>query len=163
MSKRKKSLTSPSRSLSTENIVQEPAAELLVNQPSKWKNFWIRGLFTCLMMLGFAGILYLGHAAVIGLVIVVQLLVYREVISIGIGPTKLKGGLPWLRSLHYYLLLSTNYFLYGESFIYYFKPYVLVDAFLMPLATHHRIISFILYCFGFMFFVLKLKKGMVMQ
>ena len=89
---------------------------------------------------------------------IMQILVYREVIGIGIGPTK-SSGLPWLRSLHWHFLMSTNYFLYGESIIYYYKPSVLVDAFLMPLATHHRFISFSLYCIGLMIFVLKLKKG----
>lgn len=47
-----------------------------------------------------------------------------------------------------YFLISTYYFLYGESIIYYFKEIVLVDAFLLPFATHHRFISFVLYCIG---------------
>jgi phosphatidate cytidylyltransferase len=40
------------------------------------------------------------------------------------------------------------YFLYGETVIYYFKHIILVDKVLLPLATHHRFISFILYVFG---------------
>lgn len=40
------------------------------------------------------------------------------------------------------------YFLYGESVIYYFKHIVVVDAFLLPFATQHRFVSFILYIFG---------------
>ena len=77
--------------------------------------------------------------------------------------------------LNWYFLVSTNYFLYGESIIHYFKQFgkfstifsaiynsliiVLVDAFLMPLATHHRFISFTLYIFGFVLFVMNLKKS----
>lgn len=40
------------------------------------------------------------------------------------------------------------YFLYGESIIYYFQQIILVDAFLLPFATHHRFISFVLYVIG---------------
>ncbi|KAI8904450.1 phosphatidate cytidylyltransferase [Gorgonomyces haynaldii] len=110
------------------------------------------------MVIMFVAILALGPVAVIMLVAFIQALVYREVISIGIiGSKELK--LPWFRSLHWYFLLSTNYFLYGESIIYFYKPYVFVDAFLTPLATHHRFISFSLYIIGFVFFVIKLKKG----
>jgi phosphatidate cytidylyltransferase len=36
---------------------------------------------------------------------------------------------------------------------------VFVDAFLLPLATHHRFISFVLYVLGIVVFVLTLKKG----
>jgi hypothetical protein len=40
------------------------------------------------------------------------------------------------------------YFLYGESVIYYFKHILLVDKVLLPLANHHRFISFTLYVMG---------------
>lgn len=40
------------------------------------------------------------------------------------------------------------YFLYGESVVYYFKHIVLVDRVLLPFATHHRFISFMLYVIG---------------
>ena len=47
-----------------------------------------------------------------------------------------------------YFLVTTTYFLYGESVIYYFQQVVLVDRVLLPFATHHRFISFILYVIG---------------
>lgn len=75
------------------------------------------------MLLGFAVILSSGPVGVILLVVVIQVLVYREVISIGIGPSQ-DLSLPWFRSLHWHFLLSTNYFLYGESLIHYYKPLV---------------------------------------
>ncbi|KAH6579482.1 hypothetical protein BASA50_008098 [Batrachochytrium salamandrivorans] len=139
---------------------QPPASTLLVDQPSsaKWKNWWVRTFWTIIMISGFISILMAGHVWVTALVFAIQIIVYREVISIGILPSK-ERHLPWFRSLHWYFLASTNYFLYGESIIHYFKPYVFVDAFLMPLATHHRFISFLLYCLGLVNFVLNLKKG----
>lgn len=51
-----------------------------------------------------------------------------------------------------------NYFLYGESIIYYFKHIVFVDAFFIPFARHHRFLSFILYTIGFVAFVSNLKR-----
>jgi hypothetical protein len=50
-------------------------------------------------------------------------------------------------SIRYYLI-AAEYFLSGESIIYYFKEIVMVDAFLLPFATHHRFISFTLYVIG---------------
>jgi phosphatidate cytidylyltransferase len=75
--------------------------------------------------------------------------------------------LPMFRFLKYvfvlmnswYFLLASNYFLYGESMIYHYSTTILVDAYLLPLATHHRFISFSLYCIGFILFILSLKKG----
>ncbi|CAJ0635407.1 16279_t:CDS:2 [Entrophospora sp. SA101] len=118
----------------------------------------VRTIWTFVMIGGFFAILALGHIWVILLVEIIQTLVYKEVIAIAHVPSKEKK-LPWFKTLNWYFLVSTNYFLYGESIIHYFKEVVLVDAFLLPLATHHRFISFALYCTGFVFFVANLKKG----
>lgn len=57
-----------------------------------------------------------------------------------------------------YFFTVANYFLYGESMIYYFKHIVFVDAYFIPFARHHRFLSFMLYIFGFMAFVSGLKR-----
>ncbi|SPO32190.1 related to CDS1 - CDP-diacylglycerol synthase [Ustilago trichophora] len=64
----------------------------------------------------------------------------------------------WSKSLSWYFFAVTNYFLYGESIIYYFKHIVFVDAYFIPFARHHRFLSFMLYVFGFMAFVSNLKR-----
>ncbi|KAI8921869.1 phosphatidate cytidylyltransferase [Powellomyces hirtus] len=128
------------------------------NKNKKWANAAIRTLWTFVMIAAMLGILLAGHAWVVLLVVVLQTLVYKEVISIGVSPAKEKR-LPWNRFAHWYFLFTTNYFLYGETLIERFKPYVFVDAFLMPLAQHHRFISFCLYCLGIVLFVINLKKG----
>ncbi|KAI8049666.1 phosphatidate cytidylyltransferase [Syncephalis plumigaleata] len=99
-----------------------------------------------------------GHFWVVSMVIAIQTMVYKEVIFIAHVPSK-ERKLPWFRSLNWYFLLATNYYFYGESIIYYFRTYMLVDAFLLPLATHHKFISFTIYCLGFVLFVANLKKG----
>ena len=59
-----------------------------------------------------------------------QTLVYREVTALfslksaeSKDTTKpdLKGKDPWSKTLNWYFFAVTNYFLYGESIIYYFK------------------------------------------
>ncbi|CDW97915.1 hypothetical protein [Sporisorium scitamineum] len=64
----------------------------------------------------------------------------------------------WSKTLSWYFFAVTNYFLYGESIIYYFKHIVFVDAYFIPFARHHRFLSFMLYVFGFMAFVSNLKR-----
>ncbi|KAG0048956.1 hypothetical protein BGZ83_006166 [Gryganskiella cystojenkinii] len=125
---------------------------------AKWRNWSVRTLWTLIMIGGFFACLAAGPAWVILLVVMVQGLVYKEVIYLANVPSKEKK-LPWFRSLNWYFLFSTNYFFYGESLIHYFQHVVFVDAFLLPFATHHRFISFTLYVIGFVFFVANLKKG----
>lgn len=51
-----------------------------------------------------------------------------------------------------YFFAATNYFLYGESLIYYFKHILTLQASFLPtafsFAQHHRLISFGLYIIG---------------
>ncbi|TPX70128.1 phosphatidate cytidylyltransferase [Spizellomyces sp. 'palustris'] len=133
---------------------------LLADESSskKWRNAAVRTLWTFVMIFTFLGILLAGHAYVVLFVVVLQVMVYKEVIYIGVSPAR-DRKLPWNRFFHWYFLMATNYFLYGETLIERFKPYFYVDAFLMPLATHHRFISFCLYTLGVVLFVINLKKG----
>ncbi|KAG0349318.1 hypothetical protein BGZ54_004395, partial [Gamsiella multidivaricata] len=125
---------------------------------AKWANWSVRTLWTLIMIGGFFACVAAGPLFVILLVVMVQALVYKEVIYLANIPSKEKR-LPWFRTMNWYFLFSTNYFFYGESLIHYFQHVVFVDAFLLPFATHHRFISFTLYVIGFVFFVANLKKG----
>ena len=91
--------------------------------------------------------MFSGHIYIIAIVTAVQIVSFKEVIAIANVPSRAKN-LKFTRSLNWYFLGSTMYFLYGESVIYYFKHIVLVDKVLLPLATHHRFISFMLYVIG---------------
>lgn len=110
------------------------------------------------MIASFFFILASGHVWVIVMVEAIQTLVYREIIQIAQVPAKARN-VRWFKTMSWYFLISTNYFLYGESIMHYFKQIVMVDAFLLPFATHHRFISFVLYVIGFVFFVANLRKG----
>lgn len=95
----------------------------------------------------FFGSLFMGHIYIICIITAVQIVSFKEVIAIANVPSRARS-LRSTKSLNWYWLATTMYFLYGETVIYYFKHIVLVDKVLLPLATHHRFISFILYVFG---------------
>lgn len=99
------------------------------------------------MIGGFFLALFSGHIYIIAIVTAVQIVSFKEVIAIANVPSREKN-LRFTKSLNWYFLATTMYFLYGESVIYYFKHILLVDKVLLPLATHHRFISFTLYLMG---------------
>ncbi|KAI8979920.1 cytidylyltransferase family-domain-containing protein [Pilobolus umbonatus] len=139
----------------------EEKVTLLADEASKkkWKNWWVRTITTFMMIGAFFLILASGHLFSILMVIIISTLVYKEVLKIAEVPAK-DSNVKWFKTMSWYFLVTTTYFLYGESIIYYFQQIVLVDAVLLPFVTHHRFISFMLYVIGFIFFVTNLKKGL---
>lgn len=99
------------------------------------------------MIAGFFVAMFSGHIYIIAIVTAIQIVSFKEVIAIANVPSKAKN-LKFTKSLNWYFLATTMYFLYGESVIYYFKHILLVDKVLVPFATHHRFISFMLYVMG---------------
>lgn len=113
----------------------------------KKQTFITRTIWSLVMIGFFFTALLSGHIYVIGMVTAIQIVSFKEVIAIANVPSRAKN-LRFTRSLNWYFLGTTMYFLYGESVIYYFKHIVLVDKVLLPFATHHRFISFMLYVIG---------------
>lgn len=99
------------------------------------------------MIGGFFASMFMGHIYIIAIVTAVQIISFKEVIAIANVPSRARR-LRFTKALNWYWLATTMYFLYGESVIYYFKHIVLVDKVLLPFATHHRFISFMLYTIG---------------
>ncbi|XP_006461123.1 hypothetical protein AGABI2DRAFT_70290 [Agaricus bisporus var. bisporus H97] len=143
-----------------------------VEKLKKRQNALTRTIWTLIMIGGFIGLLLMGHVYMMILVMVCQTVAYREVTALfGLATTELstqdkqslKDKDPWSKTLNWYFFAVTNYFLYGESIIYYFKHVVFADPQLVPFITNHRMISFTLYVIGFMGFVMSLKKGFLKQ
>ncbi|KAJ4421311.1 phosphatidate cytidylyltransferase [Gnomoniopsis sp. IMI 355080] len=152
---------SPSRaklSPQIKDIPEKDAATVQGDYEKKKANFIERTLWTLIMIGGFFAALFMGHIYIILIITIIQIISFKEVIAIASVPTRARQ-LRSTKSLNWYWLATTMYFLYGESVIYYFKHIVLVDKILLPLATHHRFISFMLYIIGFVFFVTSLKAG----
>lgn len=128
-------------------LQKDPSQTQQSDYEKKKANFVERGIWTLIMIAGFFAALFMGHIYIILIITVVQIISFKEVIAIASVPTRARQ-LRSTKSLNWYWLASTMYFLYGESVIYYFKHVVLVDKMLLPLATHHRFISFMLYIIG---------------
>ncbi|BDD58044.1 hypothetical protein MAP00_003354 [Monascus purpureus] len=137
---------------------EKPQQPALSDYEKKKQAFITRTIWTFVMIGGFFLALFSGHIYIIAIVTAVQIVSFKEVIAIANVPSREKN-LRFTKSLNWYFLATTMYFLYGESVIYYFKHILLVDKVLLPLATHHRFISFTLYLMGFVFFVGSLQKG----
>ncbi|KAJ1657050.1 phosphatidate cytidylyltransferase [Dispira simplex] len=146
------------RSANAEKLAATTEKLIPAKASPRWKNWWVRTWWTLIMIASFFAIIASGPVTMILLVLTVQVSVFNEVISLASVPNR-ERRLPWSRALNWYFLLGTNYYLYGESIIYYFADLVFVDRYLQPLATHHRFISFSLYIFGFVWFVANLQKG----
>ncbi|KAK4151702.1 cytidylyltransferase family-domain-containing protein [Chaetomidium leptoderma] len=155
---------SPSKAKSSGSLedIQEkpPTAEeqRSAEYEKKKANFITRTFWTFVMIGGFFSALFMGHVYILVIITAIQIISFKEVIAIANVPSRARD-LQSTKSLNWYWLATTMYFLYGESVVYYLKHIVLVDKVLLPLATHHRFISFILYVFGFVFFVGSLKAG----
>ncbi|KKY21455.1 putative phosphatidate cytidylyltransferase [Phaeomoniella chlamydospora] len=124
----------------------------------KKQSFITRTIWTFIMIAGFFVAMFSGHVYIIAVITAIQVISFKEIIAIANVPSKARN-LRFTKSLNWYFLASTMYFLYGESIIYYFKHILLLDKVLLPFATHHRFISFMLYVMGFVFFVATLEKG----
>uniref|UniRef100_A0A0K0F2F0 Phosphatidate cytidylyltransferase n=1 Tax=Strongyloides venezuelensis TaxID=75913 RepID=A0A0K0F2F0_STRVS len=126
--------------------------------PERWRNWIVRGIFTIIMIYGFKFFVIRGPLYLVMLVLLIQFKCFHELIKIGLVVYRLYD-LPWFRTLSWYFLLCSNYFFFGESMIEVFKIIIQKDQFLRFLVDYHRFISFCLYCVGFVWFVLSLRKG----
>ncbi|XP_063314825.1 phosphatidate cytidylyltransferase 1 [Pelobates fuscus] len=124
---------------------------------SRWKNWWIRGIFSLSMISLFFLLIYMGPVMLIILVSAIQVKCFHEIISIGHKVYR-SYELPWFRTLCWYFLLCVNYFFYGETLADYFANYVQREELLQFLIRYHRFISFALYVIGFCMFVISLVK-----
>ena len=130
---------------------------LLSGLDPRWRNWVIRGIFSLIMMSAFAKLVSMGPLVVALLIVLIQIKCFQEIINIGYFVYK-SHNLPWFRTLSWYFLFTTNYWLYGESLIHHFGFLMHRNNFLQPLVTYHRMIAFLLYTSGFVGFVVSLKK-----
>lgn len=135
---------------------------LLTPLSQRWRNCLVRFIFTIVMVTLFSWIIKLGPSWLMALVFVLQFWCFHEIITIGLSAYRLYD-LPWFRALSWYFLLCSNYFFFGENLIDFWAILLQKDEFLQFLVTHHRLISFLLYCVGFVWFILSLRKNYYMR
>lgn len=121
----------------------------------KLRNAGTRTLWTLIMISGFLSksvfilvastymnqpqpiaLLAMGHAYMILLVLLCSSVVYREVTRLFTLREDPESKDPWSKTLNWYFFASANYFLYGESIIYYFKVSPLSVLSLLMLKIH---------------------------
>ncbi|KGR07810.1 phosphatidate cytidylyltransferase [Candida albicans L26] len=145
----------PSNDKSTEQTKEQ----LVVNEKEKKKQAFVtRTIWTFVMIGGFFAILASGHLALIIMVSVFQMLTFKEVIALTSEPARDKK-IPWNRSLNWYFLGTTWYYLDFPALFDFFQESVYSSKFLTLLVKNHKFISYSLYIAGFVFFVWTLKKG----
>lgn len=126
------------------------SSTLLVNEESskKWKSAWVRTYTTFLMLGGFVVLFVLGHIPLMMLLVACQVTMFKEVKRLS-KVLSTQQDLPSFRPLHWYWFFTAMFFSYGRvlaSYFHYAIPY-------------HSFISFALYMFGVVVFVLSLEHG----
>lgn len=71
-------------------------------------------------MIGFFGwLIWMGPLALALTTFAVQVKCFQEIIAVGYAVYRVHG-LPWFRSISWFFLLASNYFIYGEGLAEYF-------------------------------------------
>eukprot|EP00111_Clytia_hemisphaerica_P016609 TCONS_00049231-protein len=135
----------------------EDLSKMIAEMNPKWKNWWIRGFFTLVLLAAFYGFIYFGPSGLVVLIVMITTKCYHEIISVGHQVYK-KYNLPLFRTLSWYFLAATVYFIFGELLTDYFAQFFRNTGFLF-LLRRHRLISFLLYTIGIMLFVWSLRKN----
>lgn len=131
----------------------------VVNEREKKKQTFItRTIWTVVMISGFAVTILLGHVPLIGIVLLFEALTFKEIIALTAEPARDKN-IPYNKTLNWYLLVSTVYYLDGESFFLFLAETVYSLKVLTLMYKNHKFISYAFYIAGFVFFVWSLKKG----
>lgn len=151
---KKRSSKKQPKATASAKAVETPAEK----KEKKKQEFLVRALWTVVMFAFIVVVICAGHSWTVVLIFVCQVLVFRECINMTSQSSKEKN-LRLTKSLNWYFLFATIYYLDGESFIQNFMHLIYTNQFLVPLATHHRFISYWLYIFGLVFFVAILQKG----
>lgn len=134
-------------------------SEPVVNEREKKKQAFItRTIWSFVMIIGFFVLVMLGHLALVWLIILCQILTFKEIIALTSEPARDKN-IPWNKLLNWYFLVCTVYYLDGESFFKFLQDSITLLRVMMFFFRNHRLISYGLYISGFVFFVWTLKKG----
>lgn len=128
------------------------------NGDSKKYNFLVRTLWTFVMIAGFFITLASGHFWCIMLILACQIATFKECIGVTSESGRAKN-LPLTKTLNWYFLFTTIYYLDGKSLFQFFQDYFIEYRVLTLLASNHRFICYCLYLLGFVMFVCSLRKG----
>lgn len=129
------------------------------NEGEKKKQAFItRTIWTIVMLIFFLFIISSGHLILICIAMLAQILTFKEIIQLINRPAK-DTNIQMTSFINWYFLFTTIYYLDGLTLFEFFQAEIFQNKLIIPLSTHHKLISYFLYIFGFIVFILNLKKG----
>lgn len=128
----------------------------------KKQTFLVRALWTFVMIGMFVGIILSGHVYISGLITLLQLLSFNEVINLT-GEKNYFDDLPWGRVISWYFMVVAMFYHKGEVLFMFLENVGILERVLYRLQSLHRLMAYTLYMGGFMFFVCTLRKGYYRQ
>lgn len=138
-----------------------PAGGGLAAFMAKWGDLQVRVLASLAMAAFYGSVVYAGHMWVAIFVVLMQFAIYREVVSLGYVAAR-DGRIPMYRVLAYHYYATAFVLMYGKSVLAHFddqgRPWMDAPAAQYCL-KHTTFIGFVMYCLGFVGFVLSLKPG----
>lgn len=134
---------------------QEPAAGTTPPQ-NTYKKLITRIIMGAFMIGVFTIVLNSDHTIIALFVIALQILAFKEILGVRYIAAKEKQ-LPGFRTLNWFFLLITLFFVYGKPSLLHL-PFA--SNFAMLVTKYHMLITFVLYCIGFVTFILTLQKGL---
>lgn len=129
-----------------------------VKKDTKLYNFLVRTFWTFVMIAGFFVTLASGHFWCVVLILGCQIATFKECIAVT-GQSGREKNLPLTKTLNWYFLFTTIYYLDGKSFFKFFNEYIVRYPVLYFFASNHKFVSYCLYVLGFVMFVFSLRKG----
>lgn len=155
--------TSPSGDSDQAGTVAFQTDKPVINDRERKKNaILVRTLWTFIMLVMFFTIIGLGPFWTIAAVLVLQVAVFKELISITTRGANMRD-LRYTGYLSWYFLMTTIFYLQGRSFLTYTLEHLIdsenTSTIIIKLAVHHKFICYCMYVLGFVWFVVSLKKG----
>jgi phosphatidate cytidylyltransferase len=141
-----------------EQVSEKPVSTGTPGEPpvSPYKKLVTRVVMGAMMITILTIVLNSDHIIIALTCLGLQILVFREILNVRYNVVKEKE-LIGFRSLNWFFLWSTLFFLYGKSVLL-FLPFR-SNIFIQNLTRYHLGSSFVLYVIGFVTFILTLRKG----
>lgn len=145
---------------SEKSPVEDPKTNnVVVNEREKKKQAFItRSIWTFVMLIFFLLIISSGHLTLISFVLLFQILTFKEIIQLTNEPARDKD-LNLNKFINWYFLFTSIYYLDGNTLFEFFHDELFKNKLMLSLSVNHKLISYFLYIFGFIIFILNLKKG----
>jgi phosphatidate cytidylyltransferase len=110
------------------------------------------------MILGFMAVLWAGHIYIIGLVLLTNIGIFKEIVGLKRNYEK-EINVRYSPLINWYFFAIATFFCYGKLFQSKLQEYAFKHHMLSFVLKYHNIITFMLWVAGFLVFTLSLKKG----